>query len=187
MAEKVISEQPQATPSFFIKPTSEVKPDEIKNKVIAAFDNIKTDGTGLSGANGAPTEFETGLFDCFADVPTCLCAWCCSPCLFHRTYHVMNVKEGEPLPEEDFVGGTCLSFCLVSACTGIGGWFWSALRRGAIREKYNLNGSTRMDFLLTCCCGPCVIAQEDIEVRKIEKRRLLDYQNSQKSIASQQL
>lgn len=186
MAEKVVTEQPKATP-YLIHPTAEVNTVEIKQALVDAFGNLKTDGTGLSGTHAsAPAAFEVGLFDCFADIPTCLLSWCCGPCLFHRTYHVMNRAPHE-FPEEDFVGGTCASFCVLGMCTGIGACLWASLRRGAIREKYNLQGSTRMDFALTCCCGPCTIAQEDMEVRKKEKRKLLEYQSSQQSGAAQHL
>lgn len=183
-AEPVITQQPQAKP-FFIHPTQNFDAEDIKKSVNDAITNLKEGGSGLSGTNGSPSAFKTGLFDCFTDVPTCLLAWCCSPCLFHRTYHVMNRQPNE-FPEEDFVGGTCLSFC-ASSCTCFGACLWTALRRGAIREKYNLAGDTRMDFALSCCCGPCIIAQDDLEVRHIEKKRLLEYQSSQQSVGDQTL
>lgn len=185
MAEKITT-QPTAAKPFFLHPTQDFDANDIKKGIMDGIDNLKTDGSGLSGVNGPPQEFETGLFDCFAHIPTCLLSWCCGPCLFHRTYHVLN-RQPDQFPEDEFVGGTCLSFCGVSCITGIGGCVWATLRRGAIREKYNLKGSTRMDAALTCCCAPCTIAQEDIEVRKREKRDYDAFKNSQQSVAAQQL
>lgn len=185
MAEKIVTQQPQGAKPFFLHPTQDFNTQDIKNSLVTAIDNIKSDGTGLSATNGAPQPYETGLFDCFADIPTCLLSWCCGPCLFHRTYHVLNRAPSE-YPEDEFVGGTCLAYCLSGCLTGIGACVWTAMRRGAIREKYNLSGSTRMDCALSCCCAPCVLGQEDIEVRKREKRSYEQYKNSQQQLSAEQ-
>lgn len=185
MSEKIVTSQPEPT-NFFIHPTSEANADSIMKSAQPTIDSLKVNGTGLH-RDLPPQEFRTGLFDCFTDIQTCLCATCCSPCLFHRTYHVINRPDPNVINEDEWVGGTCAAFCLSGACCGIGAWMWSFLRRGAIREKYNINGNTRTDLLLTCCCAPCTIAQEDIEVRKIEKERLVEYQRSQQAVANQTL
>ncbi|KAF5114506.1 hypothetical protein DV495_001552 [Geotrichum candidum] len=185
MAEKVITNEPEAN-NFFLHPTQDVNSKSIMSSAQPTIDSLKLNGNGLH-RDLPPRKFQTGLFDCFTDIPTCLCAACCGPCLFHRTYHVLNRPNPNELNDDEWVGGTCLAYCLVGSCTGIGAWFWSFLRRGAIREKYNIDGNTRMDLVLTCCCAPCTLAQEDIEVRKLEKERILEYQRSQESVANQTL
>lgn len=184
-SEKAVTQQPlrQGEP-FFLNPN----PDGvgIGPEFNAAYDNLKANRSGLSGTKGAPSNFETGLFDCFMDIPTCLAAWCAGPCLFNRTYKIMN-RAQDRWPEDECFGGICAAFCLAHVCGCCPACLWVGLRRGAIREKYNLLGSTRKDLVLGCCCQPCAIAQEDIEVRKIELRRLTEYRNSQAHMAEQQL
>lgn len=185
MSEKpIVTQQPQPMPTnFFLKPTADFQMREIWANVKTGVANIRNDSSGLSGTHGIPPrEFETGLFTCFKDIPTCLCVVCCNSCLFHRTYQVLN-RAPDQFPDSEYVGGTCVAFSISKLFGGCVPCTWITLRRGAIREKYNIIGSARRDAVLVCCCAPCVMAQDDIEVRKVERQRLEAYQTSQGRLA----
>jgi Cys-rich protein (TIGR01571 family) len=140
---------------------------------------------------GPPTEFETGLCSCWGDLKVCCCAFWCSPCLFNRTHAVSEVGRTQIRPleeaEKEWCGIYCVGYYLLAAWTGCGQIFWQGFRRGELRRQYNLKGTLTNDYLVTCCCNPCALAQEDIEVRRIERARLLDYQTAQQTLAKQNL
>lgn len=145
----------------------------------------------MTVARGPPTKFETGLCDCWGDLNVCCCAFWCSPCLFNRTH---AVSENSRMPtlsleeaEKEWCGVYCVGYYLLAAWTGCGQLFWQGYNRGDLRRQYNLAGTPSNDYLVSCCCSPCALGQEDMEVRRIERARLLEYQNAQQTLAQQNL
>lgn len=131
-----------------------------------------------------PRPFQTGLCDCWSHGQVCICAACCSPCLFGRTHAVFRRQPNEPYSDKEWCGGPCVGYYCLGYFTGIGHLVWQALRRGEIRRAYNLEGSTVKDWAISCCCCPCGMAQEDIEVRRIEEEKLSlvqGYRNANKA------
>ena len=102
------------------------------------------------------------LFDCCHDLPFCITA-SAMPCVAFGLIY----SEGQPEP----TGLGCLSmglgFCasmFVSALFPITCLLGASQRRG-IREKYNISGDGCEDILLHCCCQPCAMTQEMLELR----------------------
>mmetsp|Transcript_46557 Transcript_46557/g.53969 ORF Transcript_46557/g.53969 Transcript_46557/m.53969 type:complete len:159 (+) Transcript_46557:37-513(+) len=104
-----------------------------------------------------PGEWNSGLFGCFSDIPSCLMATFL-PCVQYGTNYQAVHKDG------CCVQG-CLFVCL-SGC-GLGCLIHMGLRQ-AIRTKFNINPDGMPDLIATCCCACCAIAQE---AREIEHRR----------------
>ncbi|CAN9504330.1 unnamed protein product [Ophioblennius macclurei] len=89
----------------------------------------------------APTDFQTGLCDCFNDPGTCVYGMFCAFCLSCSIASDM---------------GEC---CLC-------GLSWPI--RSVYRTRYNINGSMLNDYCVAGCCTPCANCQlkRDIELRK---------------------
>lgn len=122
-------------------------------------------GPSMQGASPMePRPYETGLCDCWSNIPVCLCATFFHSCLFGRTTAMLRQKSyGDP--EEDCINGACcIYFCFAPL-----GVLWQAARRTQIRKKYNLEGSKSKDWAVTLLCTPCALAQDDIEVRLRER------------------
>lgn len=130
--------------------------------------------------------FQTGLFSCFSDIKLCLCASFCAPCLFNRTSAILE-SPGSAAAQSEWFGGPCAIYYALAACTGCCQVFYQGSRRGKIREKYNIEGDDADDYCLSCFCTGCALAQEDVEIRKLEQERLLAFQNGQEKLASQNL
>jgi len=58
----------------------------------------------------------------------------------------------------------CLLFLLCSPCCCA--CYFHKQKRQVLRETYNLNESFADDRLVTCCCAPCAICQEQRELDK---------------------
>ncbi|KAI5620106.1 placenta-specific 8, partial [Silurus asotus] len=89
----------------------------------------------------APSEFQTGLFECCDDCGICMCGYFCLSCL------------GCSIAKD--MGECCLC--------GLG-----MSMRSVYRTKYNIKGSMCKDFMISNCCLPCATCQlkRDINMRK---------------------
>lgn len=45
------------------------------------------------------------------------------------------------------------------------GWVPVWLQRGEIRKRFDINGNFCTDCLATCCCTPCAVAENEVELR----------------------
>ena len=88
-----------------------------------------------------------GLFGCFDDCGTCLCAYCCTPCLFHSNAGRVGVPCGCCIWYIPFLN-----------------WFCQASVRGKVRQRRNIPGDLLTDCLVHCCCHCCALAQETQEL-----------------------
>ncbi|KAL5269915.1 hypothetical protein ACHWQZ_G003399 [Mnemiopsis leidyi] len=107
--------------------------------------------SGPAAVKGAGGDWTSPLFGCFDDIGTCIITWFV-PC-------VTIGQNAEASGVASCVGGAVLSLipivnliCMVKI-------------RGAIREKYNIEGSPIKDCLLICFCGLCTITQEARELK----------------------
>ncbi|KAI9860855.1 MAG: hypothetical protein M1824_002890 [Vezdaea acicularis] len=106
----------------------------------------------------AQQSWTSGFWDCFSPGSTCALAYCCPCIIFGRTQELRKNPSAFP----PTVNTDCLIFCglmyLGVPC------IYQALKREELRNQYNLEGTTAKDWLLSCCCGCCVLVQENKEV-----------------------
>lgn len=139
-----------------------------------------SDDAGDSAVDGFEIEgeqrkdFELGLFGCFNNPLLFLNGAFLSPCIFGRANVLMARKPNQD-PEAmashwtGYLNQSCLGFMCLAACThGIGNVIWHTIRRGNVRNKYNIKGNRFQDFAVSCLCAPCSLVQEDFEVLKRE-------------------
>jgi len=103
-------------------------------------------GEGEGGGHGkGEAEWKKGLCDCGCSGMGCLTC-CCPPVSQLLLAEKLGLEEFQYkyLGLIDFVGGGGL-------CTMIAAF----LTRGKVRERYNIEGSTCGDFMVSCCCLPC--------------------------------
>ncbi|XP_003724503.1 cornifelin [Strongylocentrotus purpuratus] len=95
---------------------------------------------------GGPREWNSGIFECFNDIPICLCG------LFLGTCYqcCVSTEMGE--------------HCCVPICTpGALG-----VMRAQIRGRHNIRGTLMNDCCMTTFCGPCTLCQLSREVQDIK-------------------
>ncbi|UJR20411.1 hypothetical protein I4U23_023542 [Adineta vaga] len=95
-------------------------------------------------------EWNESLFGCFDDFGTCLCGWCCAPCLYGQN-------------AEKIDGSSCCCQCflytILIPCYLC--WVPHCLKRKTLREKYGLREDPSCgDCLTTFFCGECALCQE---------------------------
>ncbi|XP_030289897.1 cornifelin homolog B-like [Sparus aurata] len=106
-------------------------------------------------ADNHPTDWKTGLFDCFEDASTCCYGFWCAPCLACT----VSGRFGE---------NTCLPLCdIMLAPCGIPMVVPPAVLslRAAIRHKYNIKGSLCKDICVSCYCTSCSWCQMHRELK----------------------
>ncbi|GLI62716.1 hypothetical protein VaNZ11_005442 [Volvox africanus] len=110
----------------------------------------------------AQNAWTTGLCDC-TEEPSgcgfCLYACCCTPCAYGS-----NVALMEPIV---CCGGDCFGACAtyfgIQYCTGMA-CILHLMARGYLRNKYGIPGTGCSDFMITWCCTPCALCQEQREL-----------------------
>ncbi|UJR32435.1 hypothetical protein I4U23_019897 [Adineta vaga] len=100
----------------------------------------------MEGSN----EWNESLFGCFDDCGSCLCGWCCTPCLFG--------KNAEKIDDSNCFLWCCIYMCLSDcACC----WYPHYVKRQILRQKYDLKEDPCCgDCLATFCFSPCALCQE---------------------------
>ena len=101
-------------------------------------------------------EFETGLFDCFNDLGTCLISWFCPCVTYGQNQQRAQKKDGCVGDAAIFALAAC---CGCYSCVGASG-------RGNVRAVRNIEGGFATDCLVHCCCVPCALTQEKNELDK---------------------
>ncbi|XP_073131187.1 protein PLANT CADMIUM RESISTANCE 2-like [Henckelia pumila] len=111
----------------------------------------------LQVQGGAPSEWSSGLFDCFSDVPNC-CLTCWCPCItFGRIVEIVDKGSTSS-------GASGTWFALVAGVTGCS-CIYSRIYRSRMRTQYMLPESPCGDFLVHCCCEACALCQEYRELQ----------------------
>lgn len=133
-----------------------------------------TDAEAGSGA-GPPKPWRRGICDCCSNVGVCCLTTWCNPILTAQAVSVamggsgvwclvtffvifgltsvggaLSGITGEAGPA---VGASLASLASVFSCVVL------IMARGAMRRRYNLEGSSMCDFWLSWCCAPCSVVQ----------------------------
>ncbi|EPE27729.1 PLAC8 family protein [Glarea lozoyensis ATCC 20868] len=110
-------------------------------------------------------EWQSGIFECFeGEDLLCLKTTFCSCFTYGKTMH----RSREPsMATYERINNDCLMF-VAANCFSLG-WFLTFLKRGELRESYNLKGDHVTDCLLSAFCGCCTLIQHEKEV--IAKQR----------------
>jgi len=104
-------------------------------------------------------QWATGLFDCFGDMSSCCCVYCCAPCAYGQIVSIMNTGQTGGMC------GDCGSCCIFTLLGGFA-FIVTCSTRKQIRAKYNLPEEPCNDCLVHCFCLPCALCQEFREVKK---------------------
>ncbi|XP_046568000.1 placenta-specific gene 8 protein-like [Haliotis rubra] len=87
-------------------------------------------------------DWSTGKFGCATDCGSCLCTWCCLPCMLCRLAERMD--ECCMMP-----------FCVLGSLVAM---------RTKVRTMGGISGSICKDCLSVACCGPCIVCQMSREM-----------------------
>jgi len=101
---------------------------------------------GMMDGDAPPRDWSSGLCACFDDLPSCLVAFCCTPCMECWVAH--TAEECALLP------------CIFPMS--------SVAIRTKIRVKHNIKGSICNDCLIYAFCTPCTSAQLKREMDNIK-------------------
>ncbi|EAL90751.1 hypothetical protein KXW98_004222 [Aspergillus fumigatus] len=104
-------------------------------------------------------EWSSSFWDCFSPTETCLIGWCAPCCLFGKT---QSRLQDPALKEHQYVNGDCCLYALSSYC----GLYWVLLmiKRGQLRERFGIQGSTFQDCWQSYLCPCCTLVQNEKEV-----------------------
>ncbi|KAG2112403.1 PLAC8-domain-containing protein [Suillus clintonianus] len=129
-------------------------------------------GSGL-GQQGRPRNYwHYGLLSCWEDIGTyCMSCWC--PCMIYgknkqRLDHLQDHNTADP----EHGGSGCDSDCCMHlALNVLGGFGWVLQfgQRGALRERYHIDGNPVNDCLTAFFCTPCELTQESQELAEEER------------------
>eukprot|EP00658_Telonema_sp_P-2_P001257 TRINITY_DN10474_c0_g1_i1.p2 TRINITY_DN10474_c0_g1~~TRINITY_DN10474_c0_g1_i1.p2 ORF type:complete len:214 (+),score=38.34 TRINITY_DN10474_c0_g1_i1:112-753(+) len=120
-------------------------------------------------------QFAAGLCDCCTPgCGTCCWACCCASCAFGDLASLLDPNDH--CCGGNYGGACCLHYMLggfmtmgLVVFTGIYvptfNWIATCPMRGAVRNKYQIDGDECSDCLLAWCCDPCTIVQQTKEVR----------------------
>ncbi|KAL5005597.1 hypothetical protein ScPMuIL_016755 [Solemya velum] len=96
----------------------------------------------LIGTVQGHRDWTTGLFGCFSDCGSCLCTWCCLPCMLCT----LSTRLGDCM---------CMPYCVPGS---------SIAMRTRVRTLGGIQGSVCSDCVATTICGACVICQMSREM-----------------------
>uniref|UniRef100_A0A671VNH1 Plac8 onzin related protein 6 n=1 Tax=Sparus aurata TaxID=8175 RepID=A0A671VNH1_SPAAU len=110
-------------------------------------------------ANNQPTDWNTGLCDCFEDASTCCYGFWCCPCLACTVSG--RFGENNCLPLCDIISPAILTACGIPMVVPPA----VLSLRAAIRHKYNIKGSLCKDICVSCYCTSCSWCQMHRELK----------------------
>ncbi|GFF65859.1 cell number regulator 11 [Aspergillus lentulus] len=118
-----------------------------------------------------PHEWSSSFWDCFSPTETCLVGWCAPCCLFGKT---QSRLQDPALKEHQYVNGDCCLYALSSYC----GLYWVLLmiKRGQLRQRFGIQGSTFQDCWQSCLCPCCTLVQNEKEVEARSNNIQVGYQ-----------
>ncbi|KAI0395849.1 PLAC8 family-domain-containing protein [Xylariaceae sp. FL0594] len=69
----------------------------------------------------------------------------------------------------DMMNSDCLIHGAITCFTGCG-WIYAMIKRGEIRERYNIKGSGCGDCCVSFWCSCCALIQQDNEVKRRQEK-----------------
>ncbi|KAI9804180.1 MAG: hypothetical protein M1825_001582 [Sarcosagium campestre] len=120
------------------------------------------DGTTpvVGGPGRGPIQnWQYGFCDFLSPFNTCCLGYWCPCILFGKTQQ--RIKD-PALQNYEVVNGNCMGWAALGYC----GCFWilQMIKRGEMREQYNIDGSGAGDCFGAYCCPLCGLMQEEKEV-----------------------
>ncbi|KAH3374795.1 hypothetical protein KXW99_006722 [Aspergillus fumigatus] len=91
-------------------------------------------------------EWSSSFWDCFSPTETCLIGWCAPCCLFGKT---QSRLQDPALKEQRYCGLY---------------WVLLMIKRGQLRERFGIQGSTFQDCWQSYLCPCCTLVQNEKEV-----------------------
>lgn len=122
-----------------------------KTKVVNNIPRLETREAGSRGKDFTPP-----LCACWSNLHLCCHIFCCGPCRAAHSWHVAGAV--------DYVLGIILQV-LLGPCACLVGCYL----RGKMRTTIGLESDTFMDFLKWCCCSPCAVGQEAMEIDELSE------------------
>ncbi|KAI1813189.1 PLAC8-domain-containing protein [Poronia punctata] len=107
------------------------------------------------------SEWQASLCSC-SPCGSCLLAWCIPCILLGQTTERMRDPSME---SADMLNSDCMIHGGLTCFTGCG-WIYAMIKRGEIREKYNIKGSGCNDCCVSFWCSCCALIQQDNEVKQ---------------------
>ncbi|KZF26946.1 PLAC8-domain-containing protein [Xylona heveae TC161] len=106
--------------------------------------------------------------DC-SDISVC-CVGAFCPCIIYgKTQYRLSQKSARKDPTDLLGYSACNGACgLMALACGLQGLI-TFIQHTRIRRLYNIKGSTTGDCLCACCCIPCTLIQDEVEVRSREE------------------
>ncbi|RYP39203.1 hypothetical protein DL767_002311 [Monosporascus sp. MG133] len=104
-------------------------------------------------------EWQASLCDC-SPCSSCLLGWCLPCILVGQTAE--RIRDPS-MQNADLLNSDCLIHGGLTCFTGCG-WIYAMLKRGEIRERYNIKGSGCNDCCVSYWCACCAVIQQDNEV-----------------------
>ncbi|KAI1503783.1 PLAC8 family-domain-containing protein [Biscogniauxia marginata] len=105
-------------------------------------------------------EWQAGLCGC-TPCTSCLLSWCLPCILVGQTSE--RIRDPS-MQNADLLNSDCLIHGAITCFTGCG-WIYGLLKRGEIRERYDIKGSGFGDCCVSYWCPCCALIQQDNEVR----------------------
>ncbi|TEA14062.1 Protein PLANT CADMIUM RESISTANCE 3 [Colletotrichum sidae] len=112
------------------------------------------------GGNVANQEWQSNLCNC-SPIDSCLLAWCLPCLLLGKTSERMRDPT---MQTYEAINTDCLLYCGISFFTGCG-CIYAMMKRGEIRERFNIKGSGMSDCCVSYWCPCCALIQQDNEVK----------------------
>ncbi|OTA99666.1 hypothetical protein M426DRAFT_324917 [Hypoxylon sp. CI-4A] len=105
-------------------------------------------------------KWQADLCDC-SPCSSCLLAWCLPCLLLGQTSE--RIRDPS-MQTADMLNSDCMIHGLINCFTGCG-WIYGMLKRGEIRERYQIEGSGCDDCCVSYWCPCCALQQQDNEVK----------------------
>ncbi|KAI0011571.1 PLAC8-domain-containing protein [Xylariaceae sp. FL0662B] len=104
--------------------------------------------------------WQAGLCSC-GPCTTCLLGWCVPCVLLGQTSE--RIRDPS-MQDADLMNSDCLIHGALTCFTGFG-WIYALLKRGEIRERFEIEGSGCNDCCVSYWCPCCALIQQDNEVK----------------------
>ncbi|KAI2465880.1 PLAC8-domain-containing protein [Annulohypoxylon bovei var. microspora] len=105
-------------------------------------------------------EWQAGLCNC-SPCTSCLLATCLPCILLGQTSE--RIRDPS-MQSADMMNSDCMIHGLINCFTGCG-WIYALMKRGEIRERYQIQGSGFNDCCVSFWCSCCALIQQDNEVK----------------------
>ncbi|KAI1073958.1 PLAC8-domain-containing protein [Whalleya microplaca] len=164
--EKIVTGPPQLPPQEhpqYSQPQVYPQP-QVEYQAPRAQPPMGTQAGGPTAYGQQGGKFQAGLCDC-GPCSSCLLGWCLPCILVGQTSE--RIRDPS-MQNADLMNSDCLIHGAINCFTGCG-WIYAMLKRGEIRERYQIEGSGCNDCCVSFWCSCCAVIQQDNEVKIRQK------------------